>query len=63
MIKPFELAYRNFMKMTKSVRKAYIGSYFFGAKTEEGKQKRFATIIERLNLNLNPMESMKKSGK
>jgi len=60
MVKPNELAYTNFMKMTKSVRKAYAGSYFFGAKTEEGKQKRFATIIKRLNLNLNPMESMKK---
>jgi hypothetical protein len=60
MIKPYELAYTNFMRMTKSVRKAYTGSYFFGAKTEEGKQKRFTTIIERLCLNLNPMESMKK---
>jgi hypothetical protein len=39
---------------------AYAGSYIFGAKTEEGKQKRFTTIVERLNLNLNPMESMKK---
>jgi uncharacterized protein YdeI (YjbR/CyaY-like superfamily) len=60
MIKPYELAYTNFMKMTKSVRKSYTGSYFLGVKTEVGKQKRFTTIIERLNLNLNPMESMKK---
>jgi uncharacterized protein YdeI (YjbR/CyaY-like superfamily) len=60
MIKPHELAYTHFIKMTQSVRKAYAGSYFFGAKTEAGKQKRFAAIIERLNLNLNPMESMKK---
>jgi hypothetical protein len=60
MIKPYEPAYTNFMKMTKSVRKAYTGSYFGGAKTKEGKQKRFTTIIERLCLNLNPMESMKK---
>ena len=60
MLKPYELAYTNFMKMTKSVRKAYTGSYFFGAKTEAGKEKRFITIIERLNLNLNPMESIKK---
>ena len=60
MVKPYKLAYTNFMKMAKSARKAYAGSYFFGAKTEEGKQKRFNTIIERLNLNLNPMESMKK---
>ena len=60
MIKPYEPAYTNFMKMTKSVRKTYTGSYFFGAKTEASKEKRFMTIIERLNLNLNPMESMKK---
>jgi len=60
MIKPYKLAYTNFMKMAKSARKAYAGSYFFGAKTEEGKQKRFNTIIECLKLNLNPMESMKK---
>ncbi|MDR0573402.1 MAG: YdeI/OmpD-associated family protein [Tannerella sp.] len=60
MIKPYEPAYTNFIKMAKSARKAYTGSYFWGAKTEEGKQKRFNTIIERLNLNLNPMESMKK---
>ena len=59
MLKPFEKAYANFQKMSPSVRKAYMASYFFGAKTEEGKQKRFNTIIERLNLNLNPMESMK----
>lgn len=60
MLKPYENAFANFVKMSLSVRKTYTASYFFGAKTEEGKQKRFNTIIERLNLNLNPMESMKK---
>ena len=60
MLMPSKTAYRNFMKMPKSARKAYVSSYFFGAKTDEGKQKRFTTIVERLNLNLNPMESMKK---
>jgi uncharacterized protein YdeI (YjbR/CyaY-like superfamily) len=60
MLRPFETAYKNFMKMPKSARKAYAGSYIFGAKTEEGKHKRFTSIVERLNLNLNPMESMKK---
>lgn len=60
MLKPFDSAYANFVKMSQSVRKTYTASYFFGAKTEEGKQKRFNTVIERLNLNLNPMESMKK---
>jgi hypothetical protein len=44
--------------MPRSARKAYAASYIF-TKTAEGKQKRLATIIERLDLNLNPMESMK----
>lgn len=60
MIEPFEDAYINFKNMSPSVRKTYAASYFLGAKTEKGKQKRFDTIIERLKLNLNPMESMKK---
>lgn len=60
MLRPFEPAYSNFMGMPKSMRKAYTGSYYFGAKTEEGRRKRLATIIERLNLGLNPMESMGK---
>jgi uncharacterized protein YdeI (YjbR/CyaY-like superfamily) len=60
MLNPFETAYANFMKMPKSAKRAYASSYFFGAKTDEGKQKRFTTIVERLNLDLNPMESMKK---
>ncbi len=60
MLRSHENAYTNFIKMSRSSRRAYAASYFFGAKTEAGKQKRFNTIIERLNLNLNPMESMKK---
>lgn len=60
MLKTHRIAYANFAKMAPSMRKTYAASYFLGAKTEEGKQKRFATIIERLKLNLNPMESMKK---
>lgn len=60
MLKSYETAHANFIKMSRSARKAYAASYFVGAKTEDGKQKRFNTIIERLNLNLNPMESMKK---
>lgn len=59
MLKPYEIAYANYIKMSRSACRAYAASYFFGAKTEDGKQKRFHTIIERLNLNLNPMESMK----
>ncbi|NLE74665.1 MAG: hypothetical protein GX604_08580 [Actinobacteria bacterium] len=53
-------AYANFARMSRSARRAYAASYFFGAKTEAGKQKRLDTIIERLNLNLNPMESIRR---
>lgn len=60
MLKPHGDAYENFVKMPKSQRETYAASYFFGAKTESGKQKRLITIIERLKLNMNPMESMKK---
>jgi uncharacterized protein YdeI (YjbR/CyaY-like superfamily) len=60
MLKPFNNAYANFIKMPNSARKGYASSYYFGTKTEEGKQKRFNTIVKRLDLNLNPMESMKK---
>jgi hypothetical protein len=48
--------------MAPSARKTYAKSYFLGAKTDEGRQKRLAAIIERLELNLNPMESLKKRG-
>jgi uncharacterized protein YdeI (YjbR/CyaY-like superfamily) len=61
MLKSQETAYANFIKMPKSARRAYAASYFFGAKTEAGKQNRLSVIIQRLNLNLNPMESMKKT--
>lgn len=60
MLRLHEQAYGNFMKMSRSVQRTYASSYYFGAKTEAGKQKRLQTIIERLNLNLNPMESLKK---
>ncbi len=63
MLKAHAIAYANFAKMAPSMRKTYAASYFLGAKTDEGKQKRFATIIERLKLNLNPMESIKKKEK
>lgn len=60
MLRPHEQAYGNFMKMSRSMQRTYASSYYFGAKTEAGKQKRLQSIIERLNLNLNPMESLKK---
>lgn len=60
MVKPYEKAYTNFTKMSQSVSKAYVASYFFGVKSEKGKQKKLKNIIECLRLNLNPMESIKK---
>lgn len=60
MLKPYESAYTNFILMPRSARSTYAASYFLGAKTAEGKKKRLTSIIERLKLNLNPMESMKK---
>ena len=60
MLKPYETAYMNFLKMPKSARSTYMRSFFNGAKTADGKQKRFKSIVERLTLNLNPMENMKK---
>lgn len=61
LLKSYESAYTNYIKMPRSTREMYAASYFLGAKTEGGKQKRFKSIIERLNLNLNPMESIKKT--
>jgi len=61
MIRPAEPAFTNLMHLPPSARKTYASSYFFGAKTEQGKQKRLAAIIERLNLNLDPMQSLQKA--
>lgn len=58
MIKPFENAYNNYMKMNPSTRKVYASSYFIGTKTAKGKEIRFAAIIKRLELNLNPMQKL-----
>lgn len=58
LLKSHETAWTNYEKMPRSARKAYAASYIY-TKTEAGQQKRLNTIIERLNLNLNPMESMK----
>jgi len=45
--------------MPRSSQRAYTASYVY-TKTEKGRQSRLQTIIERLKLNLNPMESMGK---
>lgn len=53
-LKEYETAYANFQAMSPSVKKTYTRAYL-DAKTDEGRQRRLARIIERLNKNLKPM--------
>lgn len=50
------LALANYDGMTPSVCRTYAGAYF-STKTEAGRAKKLLSLIERLELNLNPMES------
>jgi len=59
LLRSHQTAWENFEKMPRSSQRAYTASYVY-TKTEKGRQSRLQTIIERLNLNLNPMESMGK---
>lgn len=58
-LRPHGQAYDNFMRMTPSVQRTYTG-FCMDAKTEEAGARRFAQLVQRLALNLNPMESLKK---
>lgn len=49
-----EPAYTNFMAMPPSVKKTYTRAYL-DAKTDAGREKRFAWMVDRLNKNLKPM--------
>ena len=49
-----EPAFTNFQAMPPSVRKTYARAYF-DAKTEAGREKRLAWLVDRLNKNLRPM--------
>lgn len=53
-LKEFEPAYTNFMSMSFSVRKTYTRAYL-DAKTDAGREKRIAWMVERLSRNLKPM--------
>lgn len=53
-LKAYELAYTNFLAMSLSVKKTYVKAYL-DAKTDAGREKRIAWMIERLNQNLKPM--------
>ncbi|MDE7162909.1 MAG: YdeI/OmpD-associated family protein [Clostridia bacterium] len=54
LLQEYEPANTNFQAMPPSVKKTYARAYF-DAKTDAGKQKRLAWIVDRLNKNLKPM--------
>ena len=53
-LEEYEPAYSNFKAMSLSVKKTYTRAYF-DAKTEDGRNKRIAWMVDRLNKNLKPM--------
>lgn len=50
-----EPAWTNFQAMPLSVRKTYTRAYF-DARTDAGREKRLAWMVDRLNRNLKPMQ-------
>lgn len=54
LLEDHEPAYANFQNMSPSVKKTYARAYF-DAKTDAGREKRMAWMIDRLNQNLKPM--------
>ena len=54
LLKDYEPAFANFQAMSLSVKKTYTRAYF-DAKTETGREKRIAWMVDRLNKNLKPM--------
>lgn len=53
-LKKYEPAYTNYLAMPPSVKKTYTKAYF-EAKTDDGREKRLAWMVDRLNRNLKPM--------
>lgn len=53
-LKEYEPAYTNFQAMSPSVKKTYARAYF-DAKTDAGREKRIAWMVDRLIKNLKPM--------
>ena len=49
-----EPAFKNFQAMPLSVRKTYARAYY-DAKTDAGRERRIAWMVDRLNQNLRPM--------
>ncbi len=54
LLEGYEPACTNFQAMSLSVKKTYARAYF-DAKTDAGREKRIAWMVERLNKNLKPM--------
>ena len=54
LLKGHEPAYTNFQAMPPSVKKTYTRAYL-DAKTDAGREKRIAWMVDRLNKNLKPM--------
>ncbi len=54
LLERYEPAHTNFQAMSMSVRKTYTRAYF-DAKTDAGREKRIAWMVDRLNKNLKPM--------
>ncbi len=54
LLEGYEPAYTNFQAMSLSVKKTYTRAYL-DAKTDAGRDKRIAWMVDRLNKNLKPM--------
>ena len=54
LLESYEPAFTNFKAMPPSVKKTYARAYF-DAKTDAGREKRIAWMVDRLNKNLKPM--------
>lgn len=54
LLEKYEPAYTNFQAMPPSVKKTYTRAYL-DAKTDAGREKRLAWMVDRLNKNLRPM--------
>lgn len=54
LLKEYEPAYTNFLAMSPSVKKTYTKAYL-DAKTDAGREKRIAWMVDRLNRNLKSM--------
>ena len=55
LLKEHEPAFTNWKEMSLSIKKTYTRAYF-DAKTDAGREKRIAWIVDRLNKNLKPMQ-------